>query len=230
MQENQVRQASKRKTKEKELFASTRSGSNTVLMTQMAVLIAVSVILGFIHFPLIPAAPYLEYEFSDIPILIAGLMFGTMPGVVIAVLSILLQDLLAGTSSGPWGVLMHLIAALTFLLVSSLIFKLVCKIGYSNLDKKTELTKERIKRSKTKIDMGAALAGLIVAGICLIIVMIPANLLITPRFLGAPVEAVRELLPVVIIPFNALKAVINICVTFAIFAPFYAVVKYVIKK
>ena len=48
-------------------------------------------------------------------------------------------------------------------------------------------------------------------------VMIPANLFITPIFMGAPRAAVAAMLPTAIIPFNLLKAGINSIVTFLLY-------------
>ena len=183
--------------KEKTTTIETQSESGnkrnrTVWLAKMGLLVGISVIFGFIHFPILPTAPFLEYEFSDIPILIGGFAFGPVSGAIIAVLAILLQDLIGGASSGPWGMLMHLIAALTFVLVSSIIYK------------------------KNKSRKGA-LIGLIAGGICLTLVMIPMNILVTPIFMGVPVEAVKGLLLPAIIPFNAIKAVINIVITFFLY-------------
>ena len=44
--------------------------------------------------------------------------------------------------------------------------------------------------------------------------MCAMNLLVTPHYMGAPVEAVVAMIPTVIIPFNLLKAGLNSLVTF----------------
>ena len=166
--------------------------SRTAWLARMGLLVGVSVIFGFIHFPIIPTAPFLEYEASDIPILIGGFAFGPVSGIILAVVSILLQDLIGGLSNGPWGLLMHMVAALTFVVVTSVIYKFV------------------------KTRKGALLA-LIIGGICLTLVMIPANLLITPIFMGVPRAAVEGLLLPAIIPFNLCKAAINIVIVFFLY-------------
>ncbi|NLN97988.1 MAG: ECF transporter S component, partial [Eubacteriaceae bacterium] len=49
----------------------------TKRLTEMAVLAAMSIILvATIHFPIFPAAPFLEYDPADIPIFIGTFMFG----------------------------------------------------------------------------------------------------------------------------------------------------------
>jgi len=47
--------------------------------------------------------------------------------------------------------------------------------------------------------------------------MIPANLLITPHFMGVPVEAVVAMLPTVILPFNLIKVAIDGVVVFLLY-------------
>jgi riboflavin transporter FmnP len=161
----------------------------TIKLAKMAMLVAISVIFSFIHFPILPSAPFLEYELSDLPILIAGFVFGPLQGFVICVASILVHDLVAGPASGPYGTIMHLIAIGLFVLVSAWIYK----------------------KKKTRV---GALIALIAGGLALVAVMIPANLIITPLFMGVPAEAVRAMIVPAILPFNLLKAAINTVVVF----------------
>ena len=51
------------------------------------------------------------------------------------------------------------------------------------------------------------------------LVMCAANLVITPLFMGTPVEAVKDMLLPIILPFNLLKAGINGAVTFLLYKP-----------
>jgi riboflavin transporter FmnP len=55
--------------------------------------------------------------------------------------------------------------------------------------------------------------------------MIPANLIITPLFMGMPVDVVKGLLVPAIIPFNLLKQCINATFTAVIFIPILKAVK-----
>ena len=49
------------------------------------------------------------------------------------------------------------------------------------------------------------------------LVMMPANHVITPLFMGVPVDVVDALLLPVILPFNLLKAGVNALVTFLVY-------------
>ena len=166
--------------------------SRTLKLAKMALMVAISVICTFIHFPILPTAPFLEFEVSDIPILIAGFVFGPLPGLVIGVVSILLRALIMSPPSGPYGLLMHIIAVGVFVLVASYIYQ---------------------KRKNRKW----GLFSLIIGGLCMTAIMIPANLLITPLFMGVPLEAVQAMILPVLLPFNLLKAAINTAVVFLLY-------------
>ena len=70
------------------------------------------------------------------------------------------------------------------------------------------------KANKTKKQ---AILALVCGTLAMAAVMIPANLFITPIFMGAPRAAVAAMLPTAIIPFNLLKAGINSIVTFLLY-------------
>ncbi|MDR1028802.1 MAG: ECF transporter S component [Clostridiales Family XIII bacterium] len=164
----------------------------TAKLAKMAMMVAITVVFSFIHFPILPMAPFLEYEVSDLPILVSGFVFGPASGLGVCVVSILLHDLIIGPASGPYGMIMHIIAAGVSVLVSALIYK----------------------RKKTR---KGALIALIAGGVSMIAVMIPANLIFTPLFMTVPVAAVQSMLIPVILPFNALKAAINTVVVFFLY-------------
>ncbi|MDR3305754.1 MAG: ECF transporter S component [Clostridiales Family XIII bacterium] len=164
----------------------------TVMLAKMGLMVAISVICSLIHFPILPAAPFLEFEVSDIPILIAAFAFGPLPGLVIAALSILLHDVLIGMANGPYGMIMHMIAIGMYVFVSGSIYK------------------------KFKSRRGA-LTGLILGGLCMVLVMIPANILITPHFMVTSVEFVYGMIPTAILPFNLIKFAINAVVVFLLY-------------
>lgn len=64
-----------------------------------------------------------------------------------------------------------------------------------------------------------AVVGLICGASSMTCVMVICNLLLTPIFLGAPMEKVIELLLPAIIPFNLIKASINALITYFIYKP-----------
>ena len=59
-----------------------------------ALLAAVAIVLvAFVHFPLIPAAPFLEYDPADIPIFIGAFLFGPWAGLGLTVVTAIIQGL-----------------------------------------------------------------------------------------------------------------------------------------
>ena len=158
----------------------------------MAILAAASVVLvAIIHFPIFPAVAFLEYDPADIAILICGFAFGPLAGICVTVVAALIQGLTVSAASGVYGIIMHLISTGVLVLVSSIIYR------------------------KNKTKKGAVLA-LICGTLAMAVVMIPANLFITPYFLGAPREAVIQVLPFIIL-FNLIKAGANSLITFLLY-------------
>jgi riboflavin transporter FmnP len=165
---------------------------STVRLAKMGLMTAIAVICSLIHFPILPGAAFLEFEVSDIPILIAAFAFGPVPGLIVAAVSILLHDMVIGMASGPYGMIMHIIAVGVFVLVAGFVYA----------------------KNKTK---KGALIGLVAGGLCMTAVMVPANILITPLFTGMPVEAIYAMIPTVFLPFNLIKAAINAVVVFFVY-------------
>lgn len=161
----------------------------------MAMLTAISVVsLYFIRLPLIPSAPFLEYDAADIPVLIGGALLGPLPGMAVLLAVCLIQAFTVSAASGWIGFVMHFAASSALVLISSLIYK---------------------KHPTVK----GLIAGLVCGSAAMVILMIPLNLVFTGIFLGAGTKTVVGMLMPAIVPFNALKAGINSAVTFAIFIP-----------
>lgn len=164
-------------------------------LTVMAMLIAISVILVYlIHFPLIPGADFLEYDPADISILIGTFAFGPLSGLMITVVAALIQGLTVSAKSGAYGIIMHIIATGVFVLVSGVIYRF-------------------------KHTLKGALLSLICGALAMAVVMMGANLIVTPLFLGTPTSVVKDMLLPIILPFNLAKAGINALVTFIIYKP-----------
>lgn len=167
--------------------------NKTRKLTTMAVLAALSIVLvAIIHFPIFPAAPYLEYDPADIPILICGFAFGPLAGIAVTVVAAVIQGLTVSAQSGLYGIIMHIIATGTYVTVTSLIYK-------NNKNRKI------------------AAVALIVGTLAMAGIMAAANMVVTPAFTGMPAAAIKDLLIPVIIPFNLLKAGINGLITFVIY-------------
>ncbi len=144
-----------------------------------------------IHFPLIPQAPFLLYDPGDVPILVVGFKFGPMLGVCVTAIVSVLFAVITG-QGGPWGALMHIVSTGSYVLVAGLVYR-------------------------SRHSLRGALLALVVAPLVMTAVMIGANLLVTPIYLGVPREAVAAMLLPAIIPFNLLKGVLNGALTLVIY-------------
>ncbi|MDD4510778.1 MAG: ECF transporter S component [Oscillospiraceae bacterium] len=164
-------------------------------LTVMAMLIAVSVILVYlVRFPLIPGVDFLEYDPADISILIGTFAFGPVSGLLITIVAAVIQGLTVSAKSGIYGIIMHIVATGTFVIVAGCIY--------------------RWKRTF----LGALLA-LICGALAMTLIMLGANLVVTPLFLGTPVDVVKGMLLPIILPFNLAKAGINALITLVVYKP-----------
>lgn len=167
----------------------------TRVLTQMAVLAALSIILvALIHFPIFPTAPFLEYDPADIPIFIGTFLLGPGLGFVLTVITCILQGLTVSSASGIIGIIMHIFATGSFVLVAGFIYK------------------------KYHSQKGAIVA-LVCGTLTMTVMMVIWNLVFTPFFLGTPIEAVAQMIVPIIIPFNLLKGGINSVITFLVYKP-----------
>ena len=179
--------------------------NSTLKTVIMAMLTALSIIsLYIIRMPLIPAAPFLEYDAADIPVLIGSMLLGPVHGIIILLAVCIIQALTVSASSGWIGFVMHFAASGIFVLVAANIYK----------------RKKSIK---------SLIVGLAAGSLAMVIAMIPLNLVFTGIFLGAGTQAIVQMLIPAILPFNILKAVINSVATFAIYTPISEILKKYVK-
>ena len=167
--------------------------NNTKKLTTLGILGALSVLLvSIIHFPIFPAAPFLEYDPADIPILIGTFLFGPVSGFLLTVVASIVQGVTVSSSSGIIGIVMHIVSTGTFVLIAGNFYK--C--------------------NKTK---ETAAAGLIMGALGMALVMTLWNLLLTPIFMNVPRTVVLNMMLPTIIPFNVIKAVVNAVITFFLY-------------
>ncbi|NLP18039.1 MAG: ECF transporter S component [Firmicutes bacterium] len=164
-------------------------------LSRLAVLSALSIVLMFmVRFPLIPAAPFLEYEPGDVPALIAAFLFGPGGGLFVTLIVSIVQALTVSAASGWIGAIMHFVATGTMVVVAGIIYK-----RFHNFN--------------------GAIMALIIGSLCMTTVMIPLNLFFTTKFMNVPVEAVRSMIFPIIVPFNLLKAALNSFLTVLVYKP-----------
>ena len=162
---------------------------STVRLAKMGMLVAISVVLvAIIHFPIFPAVAFLEYDPADIPILLGTFAFGPLAGVLLTIVTAVVQGVTVSAASGIYGILMHIIATCTLVITAGCIYK----------------------HNKTRKN---AIIGLICGVLAMTAIMIAANMVITPIFMGVPRSVVWQLMQF-IAGFNGIKAGINALITF----------------
>ena len=165
----------------------------TARLAKMAMLAAISLVLVMaIRIPF-PPAPFLVYDPADVPIIISAFAFGPLSGLAITFVVSFIQAFALG-GDGIIGFFMHMVATGSFVLVSGLIYR----------------------KHKTK---KVALIALVTGALVMTATMIGWNLLITPIYLGVPVEAVIGMILPILLPFNLIKAGVNGVIIFLIYKP-----------
>ena len=93
-------------------------------LVTMAMLAALSIVLVYvIHFPIFPAASFLEYDPADIPILIGTFAYGPLAGVLLTVVVSVIQGMTVSSGSGLMGIAMHIFATSILVLVAGNIYR-----------------------------------------------------------------------------------------------------------
>lgn len=145
----------------------------------------------FIEFPILPGVTFLKYDPSAIVALVAGFAFGPATGAIVSTLPYLVH---LATQSGIYGTFMAIVATLTLVVPASLVYQ----------------------RNTT---MRGAITGMIVGGIVCLVCCILANIVVTPIYMGAPRDAVIDMIVPTLLPFNVLKIVLNCVITILVYKP-----------
>ncbi|MDD3400345.1 MAG: ECF transporter S component [Eubacteriales bacterium] len=170
-------------------------------VVKLGMLGALSIVLVLVlHFPIFPAVSFLEFEFGDVPIYLAGFAFGPWWGLALTVVVSVVQGLTVSAASGWIGILMHIIASGVSVVVAALIYQ----------------------RYRTRQgSVWAMSAGVVVK----ILSMVVCNYFLTPLFLVSaemPYAIAQDVVVSLmwyIVAFNAIKAVSNGIVTYVLYKP-----------
>ncbi|MDX8364811.1 ECF transporter S component [Cytobacillus sp. Hm23] len=162
--------------------------NNVRKLVTVGVLSSISFILMMLDFPLPGIPPYLKIDFSEVPALIAAIVFGPAAGITVEAIKNILHYFFMSSAVGvPVGQAANFIAGLLFILPVSYI--------YRKYNSKTGLT-----------------FGLIVGTIVMTLMMAVLNMFIIlpayTMFLGYPAMSNLEtmkLIAVAFMPFNLIK-------------------------
>lgn len=140
---------------------------------------------------------FLSFDVKDAIIMVASMIFDPFSGILIALL-VSLIEMFAISTTQFWGFLMNFISTAVFAAVGSSVYKYAPKI------KKT---------------MTGAVVGLFSSVVATTAIMIPLNLIITPIYTGLHVSVIASMILPLLLPFNALKSIINASIVLIIYKP-----------
>lgn len=166
------------------------------LETKVIVGIAVFSALAFvlsqvIRFPVM----FLTFDVKDAIICISAFIYGPIAAPVVSLIAALLELITNISGTGVYGFLMNFLSSASLAMVASLVY------------------------SKRRT-LNGAIVSLVLAVIAMVAVMMGANILITPYYMtGGSVEAVVQLIPSVLLPFNLAKGLLNAAITLLIYKP-----------
>lgn len=142
---------------------------------------------------------FLTFDLKNVILAIGALIFGPVSGIITS-LVVSVIEMITISDTQIWGCLMNFLSSAIYVAIAGLIYK--------------------YKRT-----LFGAIIGLIVASVAMTAAMIPLNLLITPIYTGAPVQTVKEMIIPLLLPFNAIKAVLSSAVTLLIYKPVSSIFK-----
>ena len=140
---------------------------------------------------------FLSLDVKDAIIMVASMIFGPLAGVIISLLVSFIEMFVMSTTQF-WGFLMNFFSTAIFVSVGSSIYRYAPRIN------------------KT---MTGAVIGLFASVVCTTAAMIPLNLLITPIYTHMPVSTIAAMIIPLLLPFNALKTLINAAFVLIIYKP-----------
>ena len=170
-------------------------------LVSIGMLSSISYVLMLLNFPLPPFPQFLMIDFSDIPALIAALIFGPLAGILVELIKNILDYFMTGSATGvPVGHISNFIAGILFILPTYYVYN----------------------KLKTKKGMTFGLvAGSIIMAVMMSILNYFVFLPAYTFFLNAPAmsaPAMRTMIVSGILPFNIVKGLIITIVFMLIFA------------
>ncbi|WNS74077.1 ECF transporter S component [Bacillus sp. DTU_2020_1000418_1_SI_GHA_SEK_038] len=170
-------------------------------LVSIGMLSSISYVLMLLNFPLPPFPQFLMIDFSDIPALIAALVFGPLAGILVELFKNILDYFMTGSATGvPVGHISNFIAGILFVLPTYYVY------------------------NKLKTRKGMTFGLVIGTAIMAVMMSILNYFIILPAytfFLNMPAMSAPEMRTMIvtgILPFNIVKGLIITIVFMLIFA------------
>ena len=136
---------------------------------------------------------FLTLDFKDAFIAITSLIYGPLYGVSVSVVVAFLE-FITFSSTGIYGFIMNALASSAFAFTCGMIYK-------------------------SKRTFNGAIVAVSLSALTMTAVMLLANMFITPLFMHTSRDEVIALIPKLLLPFNACKAVLNGAITMLLYKP-----------
>lgn len=169
-------------------FTNTNKWDTRQLVT-MALMCAIGVLLSFVEFPLLPGVTWLKYDASAMPAMVCGFAFGPAAGLAVGVVGAVIHGILMADFTGA---LMNILVVAGFVLPAALVYR----------------------RSRT---FRSGVVGLVLSVVAATLMAILGNLLVTPAWLGVPLDAVVAMILPILTPFNLAKGALNAVLTLVVY-------------
>ena len=167
--------------------------TDTRTLTLMAMLAAMAYVAMLVTRPLPQVAGFLSYDLKDVVVVIGGFILGPLPALLITVV-VSLVEMITVSHTQFIGFAMNVLSTGAFALPAALVYG-------------------RWRRLR-----GAA-AGLALGVVCMTLVMLAWNLILTPLYMHVSREAVTAMLLPTFLPFNLAKGGLNAGITMLIYKP-----------
>ena len=165
------------------------------MKTKKMVLLAVMAAMAYMLVCVvrIPVVMFLKYEPKDVVITVAGFLFGPVAAFLIS-LVVSLLEMVTISETGWIGCVMNLLSTCAFACTAAAVYR----------------------KRRT---LPGAITGLVLGAVLMTAVMLLWNWLLTPLYMGWERKAVEALLLPAFLPFNLLKAGLNMALTLALYKP-----------
>ena len=175
------------------LKAPVRSRTNVRTLTSMAMLTALAYVVMLLSKMLPQVQHFLQMDLKDTIICIGGFLFGPLSAAVISIV-VAVVEMFTWSDTGIIGCIMNVLATCAFCCTATFVYK------------------------KLHTRKGAVI-GLALGTVCLTVVMLLWNYLITPIYMEMDRAVVAAMLPTVFLPFNLVKGGLNMALILLIYKP-----------
>ncbi len=159
-------------------------------LTVTAMLCALAYLVTFVfHFKVM----FLTFDLKDAVLTVTALLYGPIYGLLSSAVVAFLEFVTV-SDTGIYGLIMNFLSSAAFSVTAGLIYKY-------------------------KRRFAGAVLSVVMAAVAMTAVMLLANLFITPFYMHVPVKEVGAMIPTLLLPFNACKAVMNAAAVLLLYKP-----------